>query len=70
LAKTAILLVAASAMTIVLTACGHAITSQDKESGKTSATANSKATPSESQKPQTATPQVETSGTTTGSIDA
>jgi hypothetical protein len=69
LAETAILLVAASAVTIVLTACGQGNTSQDKESGKTSATANSKATTSESPKTQTTTPQAETSGTTTSSID-
>jgi hypothetical protein len=68
LAETVILLAAASAMTIVLAACGQVNTSQDKESGKTSSTA-SKATASESQKPQTTTPQVETSGTATSSID-
>ncbi len=69
LAEMVILLAAASAMTIVLAACGQVNTSQGKESGKTSSTANSKATASESQKPQTTTPQVETRGATTGSID-
>ncbi len=68
LAETVILLAAASAMTIVLAACGQVNTSQGKESGKTSSTANSKAIASESQKPQTTTPQVETRGAT-GSID-
>lgn len=68
LAKTITLLIAASAVMVVLTACGQGTTSQKREGGETTGIANSNTT-SASGKPQTTTPQAGTSGTTSGEID-
>ncbi len=68
LAKSVTLLIAASAVLVVLTACGQGTTSQNRESGETPSSTNSNATTA-LKKPQTTTPQAGTGGTTAGEID-
>lgn len=68
LAKSVTLLIAASAVLVVLSACGEGTTSQNRDSGETATSTNSNATSTPAQ-PQTTTPQAGTSGTTAGEID-